>query len=73
MLLYTLIIAGSFYGADVFPVRWDFKFFTFLMANSYFGINDREGSNGAGFSPSTSAFPCEYYSAIVPYMVVFRE
>ena len=41
----------------MFPLRCNFNFLTFLMANSYFEINDREGGNGAGFSPSTLAFP----------------
>lgn len=57
----------------MFPVRWDFSFLTFLIVNYYFEFNDREGGNGAGFSPSTSAFPCQYYSISVPYMMMLPE
>ena len=51
----------------MFPLRWDFNFLTFLMAN------DRDGDNGADFSPSTSALPCQYYSISVPDMVLLPE
>jgi hypothetical protein len=44
---------------------WDFNFLTFLMVNSSLRL-----MTGASFSPSMLAFPCQYYSISVPYMML---